>query len=95
MELNGEILKTTLKLLKIRKEIKFTPGFIAKYENADDLREIISPKQDFKADKNFHPERYLQVFEDRHGFIPNLSIIDLLCCAGPQAGEILRASNAK
>lgn len=94
VELNDEMLKTTLRLLKIKKEISFTAEFITEYEDTDDLRDEISPKHDFLQDKNFHPEGYQQVFEERHGFIPNLSIIDLLCCTGPQAGEILRASNA-
>ena len=30
------------------------------------------------------PIRYRQVFEDRNGFIPGLSIIDLLFCEGPK-----------
>lgn len=33
---------------------------------------------------------YRQVFEDRLGFMPNLSIIDLLCCEGPNAIDLLR-----
>lgn len=33
--------------------------------------------------------KYTQVFEDRLEFIPNLSIIDLLMCCGPQAKNLL------
>lgn len=33
--------------------------------------------------------RYGQVFEERHGFLPNLSVLDLLFCTGRQAGEII------
>lgn len=33
-------------------------------------------------DKYPHTPRYPQVFEERHGFIPNLSILDYLFCAG-------------
>lgn len=33
--------------------------------------------------------RYRQVFEDRVGFIPGLSILDLLFCVGPAANEKL------
>lgn len=29
-------------------------------------------------------ERYPQVFEDRFGFVPNLSVLDYLFCAGPK-----------
>jgi len=34
--------------------------------------------------------RYNQVFEDRHPFIPNLSILDLLFCTGPAASHYLQ-----
>ena len=30
-------------------------------------------------------EAYWQVYQQRHGFQPDLSIIDLLCCMGPEA----------
>jgi hypothetical protein len=35
------------------------------------------------------PVRYRQVFEERTGFIPNLSILDLLFCEGKNAKECL------
>ncbi|MEJ8844502.1 WbqC family protein [Lacibacter sp. H375] len=33
---------------------------------------------------------YQQVFSERHGFVPNLGILDLLFCEGPLATEYLR-----
>lgn len=33
---------------------------------------------------------YQQVFSERHGFAPNLSILDLLLCEGPLAGSYLK-----
>ena len=36
------------------------------------------------------PVRYRQVFEERTGFIPNLSILDLLFCEGKNATPYLR-----
>jgi hypothetical protein len=38
------------------------------------------------------PLRYRQVFEERTGFYPNLSILDLLFNTGKRAGELLRKS---
>lgn len=32
---------------------------------------------------------YPQVFQEKHGFIPDLSILDLLFCCGKRGGEIL------
>ena len=37
--------------------------------------------------------RYHQVFEDRVGFIPNLSILDLLFCEGKEAIRYIRSSD--
>jgi hypothetical protein len=87
LDYNTELLALTLRLLKQKKEIVFTNEFIPSPENTTDLRSHISPKEN----ATFIPKRYLQVFEERHGFIPNLSIIDLLCCVGPASVEILNA----
>ncbi|MFN0212771.1 MAG: WbqC family protein [Saprospiraceae bacterium] len=37
----------------------------------------------------FSPARYPQVFEERTGFLPNLSVLDLLLCCGKTSGEVL------
>ncbi|WP_405565622.1 WbqC family protein [Polaribacter sp. Asnod6-C07] len=41
------------------------------------------------ADKKHQPkkmvERYIQMFDEKHGFIPNLSVLDLLFMEGPNA----------
>lgn len=39
--------------------------------------------------------RYPQVFEDRHGFISDLSVIDLIFNLGPDAGNYLRNRTVK
>lgn len=55
-----------------------------------DFREIIHPKKDFRtADTAFVPQPYYQVFESKLGFLPNLSIIDLLFNMGPESLLIL------
>ncbi len=57
-----------------------------------DFREIIHPKKEYQADKEFEPKTYYQVFDIRHGFLPNLSIIDLLFNMGPESLLVLRDS---
>lgn len=54
-----------------------------------DFRDRISPKKDYVLDHTFRPQPYPQVFEDRHEFLPNLSALDLLFCAGPEARRYL------
>ena len=58
-----------------------------------DFRELIHPKKDYKSlDSSFSPASYYQVFEHRFGFLPNLSIIDLLFNMGPESLLILKRS---
>lgn len=60
---------------------------------AGDFREIISHKPRLKRpDPTFTPPEYYQVFADRIPFAPNLSVVDLLFCEGPQAGRIILES---
>jgi hypothetical protein len=53
---------------------------------AVDWRGRLRPKDREAVDR---PVRYRQVFEERTGFIPNLSILDLLFCEGKNAKECL------
>lgn len=46
-----------------------------------------------KDEKELHFPFYQQVFNDRYGFIPNLSILDLLFCEGPFAYGYLQSIN--
>lgn len=63
---------------------------------ADDFREIIHPKKDYEQfDSNFNPCPYYQVFDTKLGFLPNLSIVDLLFNMGPESLLVLRDSIVK
>ena len=57
----------------------------------DDWRGKINPKKP-ADDPAFHPQYYPQVFEDRHGFQPNLSILDVLMCNGRATRSVIRQS---
>jgi hypothetical protein len=60
-----------------------------------DFRELIHPKTDIKEDDYFRSVTYQQVFSGKWGFIPNLSILDLLFNLGPEALVILKNSVKK
>ena len=49
-----------------------------------DFRDTIRPKRPL-PDTEFVPRRYYQVFEHKHGFLPNLSILDLLFNEGNES----------
>ncbi len=54
-----------------------------------DLRTSLHPKKPLPQELTSTPP-YPQVFADRHGFQPRMSIIDLVCNCGPEAKRIVR-----
>ncbi len=60
-----------------------------------DFRERIRPKGTCFVDETFVPMPYYQVFWQRHGFLPGLSVADLLFNMGPEARLVLRGSNVQ
>ena len=52
--------------------------------NPIDFRSAINPKHP-ADDADFVPRHYYQVYERKHGFQPNLSILDLLFNMGPES----------
>lgn len=87
-DFNEELRMLICQLLDIQPQIQYTTSFEADVEN--DFR-WISPKQDI-ADPSFLLKPYYQVFQDKHGFLTNLSIIDLLFNTGNEGILILRDS---
>ncbi len=53
-------------------------------EITHDFRDVIHPKHPL-PDVDFSPRPYYQVYSRRHGFLPNLSILDLLFNMGPES----------
>ena len=49
-----------------------------------DFRDVINAKHPL-PDADFTPKEYWQVFQHKHGFLPNLSILDLLFNMGPES----------
>lgn len=90
IDLNAEIQKVILDNLDLQIDFKYTEEFNQQAnEKFIDFREIIHPKKKM-IDPEFKPVKYTQVFYDKYGFIPNLSIIDLLFNEGPNAIELLK-----
>lgn len=93
---NRQLLKLLCELLGLQGKIIYSTSYNPDPEkDTRDLRGSISPKiKTSSKDMHFDPYPYAQVFAERHGFLPNLSILDLLFCTGPQAIDILRKSIA-
>ena len=94
---NFLILQTLFDLMDIKKNINLTEIYHTPQElkfNTDilDLRNSLSSNhQIIKSSHQF--SSYFQVFNHKHGFIPNLSILDLLFNLGPSSLEYLANSN--
>lgn len=83
---NQQLLELLLRLLKIKTALNYTSEYEAKYPaEVADLRYTMNAKKDVTTEQ----KPYFQVFEERNGFLKNLSIIDLLFNQGPQAVNYL------
>lgn len=84
-------------LLGLHPEVRLSEAWTAPADLSfacRDLRETISPKVPAAADPEFRPVAYYQVFAARTGFLPNLSVADLLFNMGPESRLVLRDSIA-
>jgi len=87
-DFNTQLLNKLIEIIGIDVNISYSEDFIELNKFEGDLRFKISPKEKSTI-QNFHP--YTQVFSDRHGFIENLSIIDLLFNLGPETQSYLKS----
>lgn len=84
LEYDMALIKYFCKLFDISTSIRLSSNYIK--DKDIDFRQKLSPKKP-PIIQNF-PE-YTQVFDVKHGFIPNLSILDLLFNLGPESGDYL------
>jgi len=92
IDLNQKIHSIICELLEIENKNVFTESFEIINDNTCNLRDIISPKNKTLKDSVFRPAKYTQVFSEKFGFIPNLSILDLLFNEGPNSYTLLESS---
>lgn len=88
VDYNNELLKMTLEILKIQLAYSLSNQYIATIQDTTDYREKITPKEKQLLGTTII-EPYFQVFRERNGFTPNMSIIDVLFNYGEEAKNIL------
>ncbi len=97
IDLNSAILEKMLEVMNLRVSWEYTnsfmeqppPGFI-------DVRESIHPKRNIPETARIAESmNYIQVFQEKWGFIPGLSILDLLFNTGPDAAVLLKNAAAE
>lgn len=89
LDFNMAITEKMCELLDIHPHIELTSSYqnslpIGEGWGETDFRTIIHPKHP-REDSDFSPKPYYQVYKERFGFLPNLSILDLLFNMGNEA----------
>ncbi|KFF05107.1 WbqC family protein [Flavobacterium reichenbachii] len=85
MDLNMEVFDIVTKCLRMKLEFEKTTEYFHETPDFRDFRYLVNGKKDANSF-----EKYTQVFDDKHGFINNLSILDLLFNEGKFAMDYLK-----
>jgi hypothetical protein len=85
MDLNLEAIAIVSKCLRMTINHQETTEYFHEISGVADYRSLVNGKKDTTL-----IESYTQVFDDKHGFINNLSILDLLFNEGRYAMDYLR-----
>ena len=83
LDYNEDIRLKICELIDIQPHVSFTVGYSSS-PSVMDYRSAINPKHP-EPDPDFVPKPYYQVYQQKHGFLPNLSILDLLFNMGPES----------
>lgn len=88
---NLACMKWVQESLGLRQELTTTNAYFQRY-NPDEYEDVRGLRSEGKnGPLAYGPQRrYPQVFEERTGFLAGLSVVDLLFCMGPEAGDFLR-----
>jgi hypothetical protein len=87
LDFNFKCLEVIYDCLQLPFEFETTKTFEKTIIGSKDFRFLVDNRKE--KEQAFKP--YVQVFDDKHGFIPNLSILDLICNEGPNALMYLEA----
>ncbi|MFB9077220.1 WbqC family protein [Flavobacterium procerum] len=85
MDLNFEVFDIVIKCLRMKIEFGKTVEYFHETPDFADFRYLANGKKDANSF-----EKYTQVFDDKHGFINNLSVLDLLFNEGKFAMDYLK-----
>lgn len=89
LDFNLKCLETICNCLQIELNFETTNTFEKEIDNIRDLRYLVNVRKEI----SFEFDKYIQVFADKHGFLNNLSILDLLFNEGPNALQYLESQS--
>ena len=82
LDFNEAICNKMSELIDIRPHVSMTESYA--HVAVCDYRDMINPKHPV-PDPDFVAKPYYQVYAAKHGFLPNLSVLDLLFNMGPES----------
>jgi hypothetical protein len=87
IDLNFEAFEIVLKCLRMKINYSKTTQYLSQTDpsKGEDFRNLVDGKRD-----NSTFTKYTQVFDDKHGFINNLSVLDLIFNEGKYAMDYLK-----
>jgi hypothetical protein len=91
-DFNMQLTEMVCGLIGIESNLNPTTEYQHNPDGMADFRALITPKVSWENDREFQPVEYYQVFKEKHGFIPTLSIADLLFNMGPESILVLNES---
>ena len=86
LDFNEAIRQKMCELIDIQPQVTYSTEYVAdsKPMGIDDFRTAINPKHPAQDD-DFETKTYYQVYQMKHGFLSNLSVLDLLFNMGPES----------
>ena len=88
IDFNIKSINILFEMLQIDLEYDFTNSYEENYSNMSDYR---INSENFNSNE-IKINKYTQVFESKHGFINNLSVLDLIFNEGPNAINFIKTS---
>ena len=84
-DFNIKCIRLISSLLDLDLDYKISGEYVEKTNDIIDLRDLSNARKEKKIDT----PKYIQVFESKHGYINNLSILDLIFSEGPNSASII------
>ena len=84
-DFNIKCIRLISSLLDLDLDYKISDEYVEKTNDIIDLRDLSNARKEKKIDT----PKYIQVFESKHGYINNLSILDLIFSEGPNSVSLI------
>jgi len=85
VDFNIKCFKLISNLLDLDLDYKISNEYLEKTSDIIDLRDLSNARKE----KKIETPKYIQVFESKHGYINNLSILDLIFSEGPNSVSLI------